>query len=78
MDVVRTNLKKLNGTVELDSDLGVGTTVRLRLPLTLAILPVLLVRGRVRPVARRPSRKREGRASFPRRSRISLRRCALS
>lgn len=44
MDVVRSNLKKLNGTVEIDSDIGVGTTVRLRLPLTLAILPVLLVR----------------------------------
>ena len=43
MDVVRTNLKKLNGTVEIDSQLGQGTTVKLRLPLTLAILPVLLV-----------------------------------
>lgn len=43
MDVVRTNLRKLNGIVELDSDVGQGTTVRLRLPLTLAILPVLLV-----------------------------------
>lgn len=43
MDVVRSNLKRLNGTVDLDSNLGVGTTVRLRLPLTLAILPVLLV-----------------------------------
>ncbi|MBZ5706000.1 MAG: chemotaxis protein CheA [Acidobacteriia bacterium] len=44
MDVVRSNLKKLNGTIELDSHLGTGTTVWLRLPLTLAILPVLLVR----------------------------------
>jgi len=44
MDVVRSNLKKMNGTVELDSQLGFGTTVLLRLPLTLAILPVLLVR----------------------------------
>ncbi|HZW81159.1 MAG TPA: chemotaxis protein CheA [Candidatus Deferrimicrobiaceae bacterium] len=43
MDVVRTNLKKLNGSVEIDSHLGQGTTVKLRLPLTLAILPVLLV-----------------------------------
>ena len=43
MDVVRTNLKKLNGTVGIDSRLGQGTTVSLRLPLTLAILPVLLV-----------------------------------
>jgi two-component system, chemotaxis family, sensor kinase CheA len=44
MDVVRSNLKKLNGSVEIDSHAGKGTTVLLRLPLTLAILPVLLVR----------------------------------
>ena len=43
MDVVRTNLRRLNGTVELDSKPGIGTTICLRLPLTLAILPVLLV-----------------------------------
>ncbi len=43
MDVVRSNLNKLNGTVELDSAPGKGTTLLLRLPLTLAILPVLLV-----------------------------------
>ncbi len=43
MDVVRSNIKKLNGTVELESELGRGSCVRLRLPLTLAILPVLLV-----------------------------------
>jgi two-component system, chemotaxis family, sensor kinase CheA len=44
MDVVRTNMKKLNGLVELDSELGRGTIITLRLPLTLAILPVLLIR----------------------------------
>jgi two-component system chemotaxis sensor kinase CheA len=43
MDVVRSNIKKLNGTVELESELGRGSCIRLRLPLTLAILPVLLV-----------------------------------
>lgn len=43
MDVVRSNMKKLNGTIDLESDLGRGSCVRLRLPLTLAILPVLLV-----------------------------------
>jgi two-component system chemotaxis sensor kinase CheA len=43
MDVVRTNLKKMNGTVDIESQVGKGTTIRLRLPLTLAILPVLLV-----------------------------------
>jgi len=45
MDVVRTNLKKLNGSVELDSAVGRGATVTLKLPLTLAILPVLLVKA---------------------------------
>jgi len=44
MDVVNTNVKNMNGTVELDSTLGQGTTVTLRLPLTMAILPVLSVR----------------------------------
>jgi two-component system, chemotaxis family, sensor kinase CheA len=43
MDVVRSNMKKLNGTIDLESELGRGSCVRLRLPLTLAILPVLLV-----------------------------------
>jgi two-component system chemotaxis sensor kinase CheA len=43
MDVVRSNLKRMNGTIELDSQAGRGTTILLRLPLTLAILPVLLV-----------------------------------
>lgn len=43
MDVVRSNLKKLNGTVDINSRPGIGTTVQLRLPLTLAILPLLLV-----------------------------------
>ena len=43
MDVVRSNLRKLNGSVELDSQVGKGTTIRLHLPLTLAILPVLLI-----------------------------------
>jgi len=43
MDVVRSNLKRMNGTIQLDSIPGKGTTVKLRLPLTLAILPVLLV-----------------------------------
>jgi len=44
MDVVRTNLERLNGVIELDSQPGRGTIVTLRLPLTLAILPALLVK----------------------------------
>jgi two-component system chemotaxis sensor kinase CheA len=43
MDVVRSNLQKLNGMVQLESQVGQGTTFCLRVPLTLAILPVLLV-----------------------------------
>lgn len=42
MDVVRSNLKKINGSVELESTVGSGTTIRLRVPLTMAILQVLL------------------------------------
>jgi len=44
MDVVRSNLKRMNGTIQLDTVTGKGTTILLRLPLTLAILPVLLVK----------------------------------
>ena len=43
MDVVRTNVERLNGSVRVDSVLGRGTTFELRLPLTLAIMPALLV-----------------------------------
>jgi two-component system chemotaxis sensor kinase CheA len=43
MDVVRRNIEALRGMVELDSTLGEGTTVRIRLPLTLAIIDGFLV-----------------------------------
>ena len=43
MDVVMTNLTKLGGTADLDSKLGQGTTVTIKLPLTLAIIPSLLL-----------------------------------
>jgi two-component system chemotaxis sensor kinase CheA len=45
MDVVRTNVEKIGGKVEIDSRPGKGTTLRLRIPLTLAIIPALIVRG---------------------------------
>src|ERR1035441_4873498 len=45
MDVVRTNVEKIGGTVEIDSRTGKGTTLRLRIPLTLAIIPALIVRS---------------------------------
>ena len=44
MDVVKTKISQLNGTVSIDSELGVGTTLRIKVPLTLAILPTLMVR----------------------------------
>ena len=43
MDVVKTNIQKLNGSVEIRSESGNGTVFIIYLPLTLAILPVLLV-----------------------------------
>lgn len=43
MDVVRTNVEKIGGKVEIDSRIGNGTTLRLRIPLTLAIIPALIV-----------------------------------
>ena len=43
MDVVRSNTEKLGGHVELETQTGVGTTVLLRLPLTLAIIPSMIV-----------------------------------
>ncbi len=44
MDVVKTNLAELNGTIDIDSTLGEGTRFTLKLPLTLAILQSMLVR----------------------------------
>ncbi len=43
MDVVKTNIEKLGGTVELLSEVGVGTTIKIKIPLTLAIIPALIV-----------------------------------
>lgn len=51
MDVVRTNIQKLNGSIEIRSTAGAGTTFVISLPLTLAILPVLLVRLGEQPFA---------------------------
>ncbi|UOR87994.1 chemotaxis histidine kinase/response regulator CheAY2 [Helicobacter pylori] len=43
MDVVKTNIEKLNGIIEIDSEVGIGTTQKLKIPLTLAIIQALLV-----------------------------------
>jgi len=51
MDVVRTNIQKLNGSIDIRSQPNKGTTFIISLPLTLAILPVLLVRLGDQPFA---------------------------
>lgn len=43
MDVVKTRIAQLNGTIEIDSKKGQGSTLRIKVPLTLAILPTLMV-----------------------------------
>ena len=43
MDVVKTNIEKLNGIIDIDSEVGIGTTMKLKIPLTLAIIQALLV-----------------------------------
>jgi two-component system chemotaxis sensor kinase CheA len=51
MDVVKTNIQKLNGSIEIRSSAGKGTSFIISLPLTLAILPVLLVQLGNQPFA---------------------------
>ncbi len=43
MDVVKTRITQLNGSIDIDSKLGKGTTISIKVPLTLAILPTLMV-----------------------------------
>lgn len=43
MDVVKTNIEKIGGTVDIQSRIGHGTTLRIKIPLTLAIIPALIV-----------------------------------
>jgi two-component system chemotaxis sensor kinase CheA len=43
MDVVQTNIEKIGGTVDIQSRRGEGTTLRIKIPLTLAIIPALVV-----------------------------------
>lgn len=44
MDVVRTNVEKVGGTIDIASSVNQGTTIRLRIPLTLAIVPAMIIR----------------------------------
>jgi len=43
MDVVRTNVERTGGSIDVQSEVGQGTTIRLKIPLTLAIIPALSV-----------------------------------
>ena len=43
MDVVKTGISKLNGTISIDSEIGKGTRLDIKVPLTLAILPTLMI-----------------------------------
>jgi len=43
MDVVKTNIEKVNGIIDIESEVGVGTSMKLKIPLTLAIIQALLV-----------------------------------
>jgi two-component system chemotaxis sensor kinase CheA len=45
MDVVRTNIERTGGAVDIQSTPGKGTTIRIKIPLTLAIIPALIVRS---------------------------------
>ena len=43
MDVVKTHIEKIGGSIDLQSQVGRGTTIRIKIPLTLAIIPALIV-----------------------------------
>lgn len=51
MDVVKTNISNIGGSIDIDSKRGVGTTLRLKIPLTLAIMPALFIRCGNEPYA---------------------------
>jgi two-component system chemotaxis sensor kinase CheA len=51
MDVVKTRIGQLNGSVEIDSELGKGSRLMIRVPLTLAIMPTLMVKLADQPFA---------------------------
>lgn len=51
MDVVKTNIQRMNGRIDIESTVGEGSRFTISLPLTLAILPVLVVRSNDQPFA---------------------------
>jgi two-component system chemotaxis sensor kinase CheA len=44
MDVVKNNIEKINGAIDVQSHVGKGSTIRIKIPLTLAIIPALVIR----------------------------------
>lgn len=51
MDVVKTNISNIGGSIDINSQRGIGTNIRLKIPLTLAIMPALFVRCGTEPYA---------------------------
>jgi len=51
MDVVRTNIERIGGTIDLSSRVGEGTDMRIKIPLTLAIIPALMITSGKEPFA---------------------------
>ena len=45
MDVVKSNIDRINGTIDLQSEVGGGSSINIKIPLTLAIIPALMVRS---------------------------------
>ena len=43
LDVVRTNVERIGGSIDIHSESGIGTTLKIKIPLTLAIIPALIV-----------------------------------
>jgi len=43
MDVVKTNIEKIGGMIDIQSQVGIGTTIKIKIPLTLAIIPALTI-----------------------------------
>jgi two-component system chemotaxis sensor kinase CheA len=50
MDVVKTNITKLRGIINIESTVGVGTKIIIKLPLTLAIIPGMIVKVKEQPI----------------------------
>lgn len=80
MDVVKTNIEKISGTVDLANRIGAGTTIKIKIPLTLAIIPGLIVgvRSTFPPTADEPTldigerRSREHRFVIPQANLLEL------